>query len=207
MKPVKYKATYIKANWTIEEKQLAESDTWYKRELKDKKIKFDLIPIWVYIQTCLLNPKHSSFLRRLWLLYHNWGLAHWWFNWINARWDSIKNFRSSALRHYIAYINWDDDEDHAAALFWNIVCYESLKHNLDVLATDDEVGWDEILSRDSKKLDNLDMFKLSNQFILWYAFNDLDWLELLNIIIKTEWKPTSETLNDFMSNNLNNNEN
>lgn len=42
----------------------------------------------------------------------NWRLAH--------TEDDLARFKASAWRHFVAYMRGDDDEDHAAALFFNV---------------------------------------------------------------------------------------
>lgn len=49
-------------------------------------------------------------------------------NWMRARGVAEKErFRESLVRHFFQYLNGDDDEDHAAAIFFNINGLEYMK--------------------------------------------------------------------------------
>lgn len=49
-------------------------------------------------------------------------------NWLLGRGDEVKNrFRESAMRHFIQWMHGDKDEDHAAAVYFNINGYEYVK--------------------------------------------------------------------------------
>lgn len=46
--------------------------------------------------------------------------------------EEAERFRASALRHLIQWFNGDDEEDHAAAVFFNISGFEYVKGRLNV---------------------------------------------------------------------------
>jgi hypothetical protein len=52
-------------------------------------------------------------------------------NWMKARGsEELERFRESALRHFLQWY-WDDvDEDHAAAIWFNVNCAEYVKEKL-----------------------------------------------------------------------------
>lgn len=52
-------------------------------------------------------------------------------NWKKANSEEeLERFYSSAFRHFIQWISGEDDEDHAAATYFNIACVEYLKEKL-----------------------------------------------------------------------------
>lgn len=54
--------------------------------------------------------------------YRNWELA-------NSEEEMIR-FKGSAFRHFIQWFEGEEDEDHAAAVFFNIQAYEFTKEKL-----------------------------------------------------------------------------
>lgn len=53
-------------------------------------------------------------------------------NWLLAdSQEELKRFQASGFRHFIQWIRGDNDEDHAAAVFYNIAAYEAIKRKLD----------------------------------------------------------------------------
>lgn len=44
--------------------------------------------------------------------------------------EELKRFQASGFRHFIAWIRGDEDEDHAAAVFYNIAACEYVKRKL-----------------------------------------------------------------------------
>ena len=54
---------------------------------------------------------------------NNWQLA-------NSE-EELARFKASAYRHFFQYINGEDDEDHAAAVFFNISASEYVKSKLE----------------------------------------------------------------------------
>jgi hypothetical protein len=52
-------------------------------------------------------------------------------NWMNAQSeDDLERFREGFLRHAVQWLRGDDDEDHAAALFFNVTGAEYVKDQL-----------------------------------------------------------------------------
>ncbi len=52
-------------------------------------------------------------------------------NWEQARGkEEMDRFKSSALRHMMQWFNGELDEDHAVAVFFNIMAYESTKYKM-----------------------------------------------------------------------------
>ena len=96
-----------------------------RRDLQDGKPRFDLI-------TPLNCSKDSSMLYRWAMLMErgmskygsrNWELA-------NSE-EELLRFKQSAIRHFMQWMNdWDSEEDHAAAVFYNIQAFEWLNNKL-----------------------------------------------------------------------------
>lgn len=53
----------------------------------------------------------------------NWELAH--------TLEEAQRFRASAFRHFVQWFKGAQDEDHAAAVFFNIQCYEYVKERME----------------------------------------------------------------------------
>lgn len=52
-------------------------------------------------------------------------------NWMQADGEAeLERFRESALRHFEAWLRGDDDEDHAAAIFFNVNGAEYVRERL-----------------------------------------------------------------------------
>lgn len=52
-------------------------------------------------------------------------------NWLRANTqEELERAKESALRHMMQWINGDSDEDHAAAVFFNINLFENIKTKL-----------------------------------------------------------------------------
>lgn len=45
--------------------------------------------------------------------------------------EELERFKASAFRHFMQWITGQDDEDHAAAVLFNIQAYEYIKHKID----------------------------------------------------------------------------
>lgn len=58
----------------------------------------------------------------------NWQLA--------ASEEELERFKSSAFRHFMQWIAGETDEDHAAAVFFNINAAEYVKHKLEKKANE-----------------------------------------------------------------------
>ena len=52
-------------------------------------------------------------------------------NWMKAKGsEELERFKESALRHFLQWFWSEEDEDHAAAVYFNINCAEYVKNNL-----------------------------------------------------------------------------
>lgn len=61
-------------------------------------------------------------------------------NWMQANGEAeLERFRESALRHFLQWLAGDTDEDHAAAVWFNINGAEYVKERLDPVATDEDI--------------------------------------------------------------------
>lgn len=55
-------------------------------------------------------------------------------NWENAKtWEELDRFEASAFRHFIQWIDGERDEDHAAAVIFNIAAAEYVKERLEII--------------------------------------------------------------------------
>ena len=53
-------------------------------------------------------------------------------NWEKANSEEeMERFKASAFRHFMQWFKGEEDEDHAAAVFFNIGCFESIKLKLE----------------------------------------------------------------------------
>lgn len=53
-------------------------------------------------------------------------------NWLNARTEEdLERYRRSAARHFCQWMAGDSTEDHAAAIWFNVNCYEYVRARLD----------------------------------------------------------------------------
>lgn len=54
-------------------------------------------------------------------------------NWMKARGEEeLERFKESAIRHFIQWLRGDTDEDHAAAVFFNINGYEYTRERVPI---------------------------------------------------------------------------
>lgn len=89
-----------------------EMANWFVRDDDWTKLRYDLIPI--------------DMLKRLAWLYTRGAVKYGDNNWTKAIWQDINSFKRSAWRHFISWMEWDYEEDHAIAVCWNIFAYEHL---------------------------------------------------------------------------------
>lgn len=55
-------------------------------------------------------------------------------NWEKASGEEeLKRFKESAFRHFIQWISGEVDEDHSAAVVFNMMCYETTKYKMEEL--------------------------------------------------------------------------
>ncbi len=95
------------------------------RDTQEDKPKYTLIPL--------------PFLTRLAMLYTRGAKKYGERNWEKA--DSIEElerFKASAFRHLIQWLNLETDEDHAAAVTFNLAAAEAVKTKLEALHTCNE---------------------------------------------------------------------
>lgn len=45
--------------------------------------------------------------------------------------EELARFKSSAIRHFMQWFNSEEDEDHAAAVYFNIMAYEATKYKIE----------------------------------------------------------------------------
>ena len=91
-------------------------DSGFQRDTAESKLRFDLIPI--------------DQLERVAWQFTRWAEKYWANNRQKALWETeCDAFRQSAYRHFIKWMKWEYDEDHAAAIIWNIMCYERHRDN------------------------------------------------------------------------------
>ncbi len=90
-----------------------------KREVKTDKPRYDLIPI--------------EALTRIAWAYARGAVIYWDRNWekgVNQ--EFIDGMKASAWRHFVQWANWETDEDHMAAVCFNLFWYEHLKKKLEL---------------------------------------------------------------------------
>lgn len=87
----------------------------FKRENKSHKIDYTLIPL--------------EQLKKLAQHYTEGAKVHGRNNWVKSQ--DLETFKQSAFRHFMQWMQNEQDESHSMALVWNIFCYEHLKDKLD----------------------------------------------------------------------------
>jgi hypothetical protein len=94
-----------------------EYSSGFKRDLQEDKPRYDLI----YLP---MLKRFAELLSRGAKKYgdRNWQLA-------NSAEEGYR-FKASAFRHFIQWMNNEDDEDHASAVWFNIMAYEYMKDKL-----------------------------------------------------------------------------
>jgi len=99
-------------------------DSGMVRDSQDNKPRFDLITPegQAYAQT--MRYRHAMLMTRGMEKYGE-------RNWENANsQEELSRFRQSAIRHLEQWEAGEDDEDHAAAVFFNVTAYEWLKEKI-----------------------------------------------------------------------------
>ena len=97
-------------------------DGWTKRENKEDKIMYHLIP--------------RCQLKRLAAAYTRWAKIYWDRNRETWNMEYAEKCKESAFRHFMQWIDWEIDEDHSSALVWNVFAYEFLKKKHDLSQSD-----------------------------------------------------------------------
>jgi hypothetical protein len=103
------------------------------RDIQEGKPRFDLImPEYV--------PYNEQLLYR-WAMLMERGMTKYGYrNWEKAdSKEELDRFRQSAFRHFIQWFCGLEDEDHAAAIMFNINAYESLKWKLEQKGLEDHI--------------------------------------------------------------------
>lgn len=86
---------------------------WAKREDKTGKPRWSLIPI----------PE----LKRVAELYTRGAEIYGDYNWAKGDLAYAEKAKDSLMRHMYQYLEWDEIEDHMAAVVWNLFTIEALK--------------------------------------------------------------------------------
>jgi len=105
--------------------QRLEFQSGMKRDIQFGKPRFDLIlPQWQKYEDTMLY-RWAMILTRGWEKYgeRNWEKA-------NSQ-EELDRFKASAFRHFMQWMANEDDEDHAAAIFFNVNCYEAIKEKME----------------------------------------------------------------------------
>ena len=104
--------------------QRKEFESGMKRDLSENKARFDLIfPKWISYEDQLFT--------RLANLMQRWAKKYWERNREKAdSKEELARFRESALRHITQWYCWEDDEDHAVAVIFNLIWAEYLEQRL-----------------------------------------------------------------------------
>ncbi|MGV9141319.1 MAG: dATP/dGTP diphosphohydrolase domain-containing protein [Promethearchaeota archaeon] len=99
-------------------------DSGMNRDLQDGKPQFDLI--------IPKNQKYGDSLLYRWAMLMERGRAKYGKrNWENANsQEEMERFKSSAFRHFMQWFHNEDDEDHAAAVLFNINAHEYVKEKI-----------------------------------------------------------------------------
>lgn len=103
----------------------AEFQSGMKRDLNEDKPRFDLLmPVGIPYEEQILT-RFASLMERGAKKYNerNWEKA-------NSE-EELLRFKESAYRHLIQWFCGEEDEDHAVAVFFNIMGYESTKYKLE----------------------------------------------------------------------------
>ena len=98
-----------------------EFDSGMVRDTQDSKPRFDLlVPLGV--------PYSDQFLTRVAELLGRGAEKYSERNWEKARGSAeLDRFKSSAYRHFLQWLTDESDEDHAAAVVFNLLAYETTK--------------------------------------------------------------------------------
>lgn len=104
---------------TLDSGERQEFDSGMRRDTDKGKARYDLIP--------------TPMLQRLAELYARGAEKYGDSNWKLANSETeLKRFKASAFRHFMAWQNGADDEDHAIAVVFNIFAYETIQAKMNV---------------------------------------------------------------------------
>lgn len=106
--------------------------TGMQRDTEDGKARFDLLfPLGV--------PYSEQFLTRIAELMTRGAVKYVPRNWERANTEEeLERFRSSAARHFMQWMSGDTDEDHASAVFFNLLAYETTLYKMTTKKGNDE---------------------------------------------------------------------
>ncbi len=88
------------------------------RDIADDKPRYDLIPIWALKRLAELYGRGAKKYGD-----NNWQLAN--------SGEELQRFKGSAWRHFTQYMQGDQDEDHMAAIMFNIIAHEQTKNKIE----------------------------------------------------------------------------
>lgn len=113
-------------------------DYGFQRDVEKGKARFDLLlPADV--------PYEAQFLTRVAELLARGAEKYNDRNWEGARDEDLPRFRSSAFRHFMQWMNGEKDEDHAAAVVFNLLAHETIWYKeheaADMEALKDAIDW------------------------------------------------------------------
>lgn len=109
----------IKDSW-----ERKEFTTWMVRDTNQWKARFDLC-------MALGIPYDEQLLTRFAIHMGKWASKYADRNREKAETqEELNRFRESWIRHFMQWFNWLDDEDHAAAVLFNIMWAEYVKYKL-----------------------------------------------------------------------------
>lgn len=96
-----------------------------RRDLQKGKARFDLV--------LPEGQKYDETLLYRWaMLLERGAVKYGERNWEKANsQEEVNRFKASAMRHFMQWYCGEEDEDHAAAVLFNINCYETIKEKVD----------------------------------------------------------------------------
>jgi len=99
-------------------------DSGMRRDLQDGKPRFDLV--------IPADQKYDESLLYRWAMLMERGMTKYGYrNWEKANSkEELLRFKQSAFRHFIQWFQGEQDEDHAAAILFNINAFEWLNKKL-----------------------------------------------------------------------------
>lgn len=116
----------------------AQFESGMQRDTEDGKPRFDLmLPLGV--------PYEEQMITRLAALYGRGAVKYASRNWELARGvEEMERMKSSAFRHFMQWMAGEVDEDHGAAVMFNIIAWETTKYKLEndvvTVSIDPETG-------------------------------------------------------------------
>ncbi len=124
--PKSYSSEESKERWVTKDSgERAQFESGMQRDTEAGKARFDLlvpddVPYEEQMMTrfaMLLSRGAEKYTER------NWEKA-------NSK-KELNRYKSSAYRHFFQWISGETDEDHAAAVMFNLMCYETIKYKME----------------------------------------------------------------------------